>query len=159
MLRAMDSQNPGTVTYVQASGTSSPVSHDELLAGRHPGPNCFMAGPDDLILDATLIVAAPDPKVALLTPVGVPRISNLPILDIILYSPAHHLHCMTPCEMTSHVVIDSACVILEIRVDFESRLHRPASHDHALDLSLATGCQDPPSERVLVMVEVAVLPR
>eukprot|EP00401_Gymnodinium_catenatum_P054036 CAMPEP_0117504610 /NCGR_PEP_ID=MMETSP0784-20121206/24937_1 /TAXON_ID=39447 /ORGANISM="" /LENGTH=374 /DNA_ID=CAMNT_0005299969 /DNA_START=173 /DNA_END=1295 /DNA_ORIENTATION=- len=116
-----------------------------------------MARPDDLVLDAALVVAPADPEVAVLAPIRVPRVRNLPILDAAVDAPPDELHSVATSHLTFDVVVDAPSVILEVRVHREGRLNRPALEDHFLDVPLARGCDRFPAVGVLVRGEVAVL--
>jgi len=90
----------------------------------------------DLGLDEALVSATTDTEVTVLTPVLTPRVGDLPELLTVLNTPADKLDGMATLEGARDVVVDTASVGHEVRVDTESNLKRTVLHDISLDLSL-----------------------
>merc|ERR550532_2647629 len=120
------------------TATATPSDHELALRGqlRLLGPPRGPAGSCDRVLDAALVVAPADAEVAVLGPVWVPGVRDLPVLHTVLDAPAHELHCMAAGHLARDVVVDAADVVLEVAVDGEGRLHGAPGHDHLLDLLL-----------------------
>jgi len=89
-------------------------------------------GESDHAVNATLALL--DTEVALLTPIWIPRICDLPIFGAGLNSPADNFHSMSSCHAARDMMIDTSCVVLEVGVDSESSLNWTTSHDCLLDL-------------------------
>merc|ERR1719321_215451 len=94
----------------------------------------------DLVLDAALVLAAHDAEEALLAPVGVPRVGDLPVFRTVLHAPPDNLDGVTTRGLARRALVNSARIILEVAVDCEGRLDGPALHDHALNFLLARRC-------------------
>ena len=78
----------------------------ELLGRLRP----FRAGrrARDLVLDAALVLAADDAEEALLAPVGVPRVGDLPVLLAVLDAPADDLDRVAARRRAGGVLVDAA---------------------------------------------------
>merc|ERR1719215_2456660 len=137
-----------------APGRRTDSHDDDGVAGT--APLGIGGGRHGLILDAALVGAAADAEVALLGPVRVPGVRDLPVLLAVLDTPAHDLHGVPADLLAGHVGVDAAGVVLEVGEDAESHLHGPAGHDGLLDAPLAAGLHDVALEVVLVRGEVVV---
>jgi len=104
----------------------------------------------DLGLDEALVSATADTEVALLTPVLAPRVGDLPELLAVLDTPADELDGVATLEGARDVVVDTAGVGHEVRVDAEGDLDGAVLHDVVLDLLLA-------AEGVVVLALALVL--
>ena len=102
------------------------------------------------------IGTALDAEVALLTPVRVPGVGHLPVLDALVNTPANELDSMPtfhgPCDM----VVNAPSIVLKVRVDGEGSLHWATMHDGLLDGFLPLGSNHGSIEGVLVGVVVVV---
>ena len=79
-----------------------------------------------------------DTEESILTPVLVPAVSNLPVLNTIFHTPTHQLHSMTSQSLASNLLVDSTLVSHEILVNVKGHLHRSVRHQLSLDLIDAT---------------------
>merc|ERR1719215_1305847 len=145
------------------SGTSARPSALEQRAVSHHNDRVTGTAPlgirsrrHGLILDAALVGAAVHAEVALLGPIRIPGVGDLPILLAVLDAPANDLHGVPASHPAGHVVVDAAGIVLKVGVDGEGHLHGPACHDGPLDALLAAGLHDVPLEMVLVRGEVVV---
>ena len=86
----------------------------------------------DLVFNSTLTHL--DTEVTVLTPILVPAVSNLPVLNTILNTPTNQLHSVSTEIRSSDVLIDSALVRHEILVHIEGNLHGSVGHQLSLDL-------------------------
>merc|ERR1719188_693550 len=131
------------------------VSHnDDGVAGT--APLGIRGRRHGLVLDAALVGAAADAEVALLGPVRIPGVGDLPVLLTVLDAPAHDLHGVPANLLAGHVVVDAAGVVLKVGEDAEGDLHGPAGHDGLLDALLTAGLHDVTLEMILVRREVVV---
>mmetsp|Transcript_111338 Transcript_111338/g.300324 ORF Transcript_111338/g.300324 Transcript_111338/m.300324 type:complete len:479 (+) Transcript_111338:116-1552(+) len=121
----------------------------------HLRPSGVWAGGGNGVVDAAL--PALDAEVAVLAPMRVPTVRNLPILDAVVRAPTDDLHRVAAREAPGDVVVDAARVVLEVRIHREGRLHGASGHDHLLDLLDAAGRHGLAREGVLVPGEVPVL--
>ena len=71
----------------------------------------------DLVLDAALVLAADDAEEALLAPVGVPRVGDLPVLGAVLDAPSDDLDGVAARRLARRALVDAAGVVLEIAID------------------------------------------
>ena len=87
----------------------------ELLGRLRP----FRAGrrARDLVLDAALVLAAHDAEEALLAPVGVPRVGDLPVFRTVLNAPTDDLDGVASGGFTGRFLINTARVVLEVAID------------------------------------------
>ena len=87
----------------------------ELLGGLRPLRARRRAR--DLVLDAALVLAAHDAEEALLAPVRVPRVGDLPVLGAILDAPPNNLDGVTARRLARRALVDAPSIILEVAVD------------------------------------------
>mmetsp|Transcript_30701 Transcript_30701/g.57367 ORF Transcript_30701/g.57367 Transcript_30701/m.57367 type:complete len:341 (-) Transcript_30701:186-1208(-) len=90
-------------------------------------------GGHGLALDATFIPPADDAEVALLAPVRVPAVGHLPVFHSAVHAPADNTHGMAAEDLRGSPLVDARHVVLEVRVDGESRLNRSVGHDGLLE--------------------------
>jgi len=90
-----------------------------------------------LALDATLVGATTDAEVTLLSPVGVPGVGAKPVLHTVGSAVAEHLNSVATLIGAAVVIVDTAGVAHEIRVDLEGNLDGTVSGDLGLDVGLA----------------------
>ena len=95
----------------------------------------------DLVFDASVAfrVATDDSEVALLTPVWVPRVGDLPVLGARVDTPSDKLDCVAASHLARGVRVDAAGVVFKVRVDGEGSLDWATFHDHLLNHRFA-GC-------------------
>mmetsp|Transcript_177087 Transcript_177087/g.567949 ORF Transcript_177087/g.567949 Transcript_177087/m.567949 type:complete len:233 (+) Transcript_177087:112-810(+) len=121
----------------------------------HLRPSGVWAGGDNGVVDAAL--PALDAEVAVLAPMRVPTVRNLPILHAVVRAPTDDLHRVAACQAPGDVVVDAARVVLEVRIHREGRLHGASGHDHLLDVLDAAGRDGLAREGVLVAGEDLVV--
>ena len=95
--------------------TSNVYSNLELLGRLRPFRARRRAR--DLVLDAALVLAAHDAEEALLAPVGVPRVGDLPVFRTVLDAPSDDLDSVTARRLARRALVDAAGVVLEVAVD------------------------------------------
>merc|ERR1712157_412466 len=122
--------------------SASPIRslHNHLSTITCPAPLCIRGRRHSCIFDSALVIATLDSEVTFLTPIGIPRVGDLPILGTAIYAPTYDLHGMPACHLSSDVVIDAAGIVLKVRVHGESDLHGATSHDSPLDAFLTLRC-------------------
>merc|ERR1712000_410571 len=91
----------------------------------------------DLTLDAALVVAALDPEHALVTPILVPAVHDLPIRGAVLGTPADDLDSVAAQVAATRVLIDTRLVCRKVVVDGEDGRDGSILQDVALDALLA----------------------
>merc|ERR1719253_392477 len=120
-----------TVPLLRAGGSDQPRnarSDEDLLRGHaRAGPTAVIG--HHLVLNAALVRAAADAEVALLTPVRVPAVLHLPVLDAAIHAPPDDLDRVPAQLLIRRRVVDAASVVLEVLVDRERSLHRAVLHD------------------------------
>lgn len=72
-------------------------------------------------------------EVTILTPVLVPAVGNLPVLNTILNTPTNKLDSMSAKSGSSHMLVDTTLVGHEVLIHSESNLHRSVGHELSLD--------------------------
>ena len=115
-------------------------------------------GAGDLVFDAAVAlgVATDDSEVALLAPVRVPRVGDLPVLGARVDAPSNELDSVAAGHLARGVGVDPAGVVLKVRVHGEGGLDWAAFHDHLLDHRFAGGRLGSARERELVGSELFV---
>ena len=108
----------------------------------------------DLSFDSTLTHL--DTEVTILTPVLVPTVSNLPILDTIFHTPTNQLHSMSTKVLSSDMLIDSTLVSHEILVNVKGDFHGSFSHQLSLDLISSTNGISHPEHMLVLFVRLRV---
>lgn len=89
-----------------------------------------------LVVDAA--VAHEDLERALVTPILVPGVYTEPVVLTILDTPADNLDGMTTESITSHVLVHSRRISLEVLINSESSRDRAVGHD--LHLNVVNSC-------------------
>lgn len=89
-----------------------------------------------LVVDAA--VAHEDLERALVTPILVPGVDTEPVVLTILDTPADNLDGMTTESITSHVLVHSRRISLEVLINSESSRDRAVGHD--LHLNVVNSC-------------------
>lgn len=89
-----------------------------------------------LVVDAA--VAHEDLERALVTPVLVPGVNTEPVVLTIFDTPADDLDGMTTESITSHVLVHSRRISLEVFINSESSRDRAMGHD--LHLNVVNSC-------------------
>jgi len=128
-----------------------PSDHD---IGALLRPLCIGCRGSRLRFDTAFILATDDAEIALLTPVWIPRICDLPILHTILHTPADHLHSVATRHATGFVLVDASAIVLKVAVDGECNLNRAAFRDGLLEAGLSIWRDGLAGECVLVTPEV-----
>ena len=111
------------------------------------------------MLDAALVGAADDAEVAVLSPVRVPAVGDLPVVlaGLGVSSPPDDPNSVPTDGFVGGVLVDAAGVVLEVGVDGEGNLDGATGHDGVLDGGHVVGVDlDLSLEAVLVRLVVAV---
>merc|ERR1719424_2253168 len=140
------------------AATPGSSDHNSLACGISAclAPLCIGAGSQGLILNATLIGATAHAEIALLTPIRIPRVCNLPVLHSGINAPANHLHSVTSNLISSHMVVDAPRVVLKVCIHIESDLHWASSHDCLLNPGLTASSHHRACEGVLVRSKIVM---
>jgi len=92
------------------------------VKGRKDGSRLEWDTSPSLLLDAALVVATTDAEVALLSPVGVPRVGAKPVLHTVLLTIAHQLDSVATLKGAAGVAVDTRRVAHEILINLEGNL-------------------------------------
>jgi len=84
-----------------------------------------------------VILATQDTEESAIAPIGVPRVANQPVGDLLVTpnAPAQDTNGMTAQLLAVLVLVDAVLVQNEILVNGEGTLHRSIGHDLLLDLA------------------------
>ena len=103
------------------------------------------------ILNMALVLAENNTEVAVLAPVLVPAVRELPVLNTVLHTPANELRSMSTESLTRHVLVDSRLVGQEVLIHIENRLQRTGFHQFSLNGINAVKNNEDLLEEVLVL--------
>ena len=103
------------------------------------------------ILNMTFILAKNNTEVTVLTPVLVPAVGELPVLNTVLHAPADELRSVSAESLTRHVLVDARLVGQEVLVHIENRLQRTGFHQFSLNGINAVKNNEDLLEEVLVL--------
>merc|ERR1712232_1024199 len=143
------------LTYLDVRRDSGTNSHHHRLDGVSSlAPLRVRVRGHGLLVDSAL--AKLNPEVALLTPVRIPGVRNLPVIHTVLRAPANNLHGMATDLASTDVVVDATCIILEVRIHRKGNLHWATSHDCLLNARHSVGCDSVARVGIFVIVEVVV---
>lgn len=109
-----------------------------------------------MALNAALVSASHDAKVALLTPIWVPAVCDLPVFDAVLFTPSDDLHSVPAFHGSVSVGVDSASVVGKVFVDGECSFHRSSADECLLNFGFAFERANFTAEGVLVVAEFVV---
>merc|ERR1712224_752926 len=113
------------------------------------------AGGDGLRLNVDFISSSDDSEVSVLSPVFVPGVGNLPVVDAIVSSPANNLNSMSSKHAAAGVLVNASVVVLKVRVDGECGLHGSMLVDALSNVRSVVVEVHQPGEVVLVGREVS----
>lgn len=88
----------------------------------------------DVVFDAALVGAARDLEESAISPLLVPRVFDEPVGLAVLGTPANHFDSMTSEHGSRRVLVDSALVGREVRVDGKCNSEGSVRHDLSLHL-------------------------
>jgi hypothetical protein len=89
---------------------------------------------DDAVLNATLVLTSEHPEEAVISPVGVPRVSDDPIGCAAVNAPTKDLDGVSTNVLARGVAIDTRLVGEEVLIDIEGSLDGSILHDFSLNL-------------------------
>jgi len=89
---------------------------------------------DDAVLNAALVLTPEHPEETVISPVGVPRVSDNPIGCAAVNAPTKDLDGVSTNVLASGVAIDARLVGEEILINIEGSLDGSILHDFSLDL-------------------------
>lgn len=87
---------------------------------------------DAAVLDAALIGATEDKEISLHTPVGVPTVGDLPVLDVVEGTPADDTDSVATEEVVAGLLVHTGLVGGEVIINIEGNLEGAVGHELAL---------------------------